>query len=89
MKILTPHPQRPDFLLHAITKDYFFFIDTEESDEVNAVKMTDKQLNLISDNWLACDYLFGLLQEDSPEILSLSDEMQYNKTELLKQSINI
>lgn len=85
MQILTPHPQHPDFLLHVITADWFFFVNPEESDETAAVKMTDKNLNLISDNFLASDYLFSLLLDDS-EVIAISEEMQYNKTELLKEA---
>lgn len=88
MDLLTAHPQHPNFLLHVITKENYFFCDLTESDETNAVKMTDKALNLISDNCHAANFLFDLLQTDSAEITALSEDMKYNRAEMIKEAKN-
>lgn len=86
MKILTPHPQHDKFLLHAVTENYFFFIDAEESDENAAVKMYDKENVLISDNYFACEYLWEILAGMTEEkITFISSEMEYNRQEIVKE----
>lgn len=72
--------------LHVKTEDYYFLADTEESDENAAVKMYNSEMNLISDNHFAGEYLWEILAGLTDEkITFISDEMEYNRKEILKE----
>lgn len=75
-----------EFKRHLATKDYIFYCDTEESDETAAVKMYDNEMNLISDNYFAGEYLWEIIAGLTDEkITFISDEMEYNRKEILKE----
>ena len=74
------------FKKHLATEDYIFYCDTEESDETAAVKMYDTEMNLISDNYFAGEYIWEILAGKTNEVITfISDEMEYNRKEILKE----
>lgn len=69
---------------HLETKNYIFYCDLEEYDEI--AKMYDKEMNLISDNYFAHEFLWEILAgKTDEEIIFISDEMEYNRQEILKE----
>lgn len=75
--------------LHLKTTNFIFKVDIEESDEVNAVEMYDTDEKLISNNFLASDFFFQILLGDTDEeITFITDEMEYNRIEILKEKQN-
>lgn len=72
--------------LHLKTANYIFLVDLEESDETTAVEIYDLETKLISNNWLAEGFLFEILCGDTDEeIVFISQEMEYNRIEILKE----
>jgi hypothetical protein len=49
------------YKLAAITSDFIYYVDEEESDEISCVVMLDS-FNLVSDNFLASNDLTYLVQ---------------------------
>lgn len=60
------------------TKDFIFFVNYEESDENASVKMFDRKLNLISDNYFASEALFEELEGKRKNITWIAKKMLEN-----------
>jgi len=60
------------------TKDFIFFVNFEESDENGAVKMFDRKLQLISDNYFASEALTEELEKTGKksEVTWMSKKMK-------------
>ena len=57
------------------TKDFIFFVNFEESDENASVKMFDRKLQLISDNYFACEALTEELEGKRKNVTWMSKKM--------------
>src|SRR5579871_2440341 len=50
------------FKLAAVTADFIYYVDEEQSDETSCVVMLDRNFNLVSDNFLASNDLAHVVQ---------------------------
>ena len=73
------------YRLAAITKDFTFYVDHEESDETCAVLMYNKRGELVSNNFFAANYLLELVLDTPNLFVWQSKNFKYN-SELQRQS---
>lgn len=65
------------FQLAAITADFVYYIDDEGgSDETSSTIMLNRDMQLVSDNWLAYNDLVGLVEKNEG-LLWISDNVKY------------
>lgn len=61
------------------TKDFIYFINYHEGDENGCVMMYRKDgMELASDNYLAYNSMFELLDENEKDVTYISNKMKYN-----------
>jgi len=79
----------PNFNLHLQTNGYYFYCNIGESDENACVKMFDKSLTLVSDNYFGYSELYEIITERRDEIIFSSEYMKYNMKQIDLEFTNI
>ncbi|WP_127128016.1 hypothetical protein [Pseudoflavitalea rhizosphaerae] len=67
---------RRTFKLCAVTAEFIYYADEEEGDASGNTVMLNRQMELVSDNFLASNDLVGLV-ENNIELLWISDAVKY------------
>jgi len=76
------------YKLAAITADFIYYVDEDESDETSCVVMLDRNFNLISDNFLASNDLTHLVEKNEG-LLWISNSVKYWQKEEFVQAPKI